>query len=135
MDLANWRDGLTAAIAVVGLLLSIRNWLVNRQTMTRAAFGAVLQSYDPNGQEWWRRIVLTNAGQVAARNVEIQLLKDDVFVSSMWKDLVPIPALQPGQDYFLPLSASGGETIKVTWSDRRRRRQQVEIWLSEEWVR
>jgi hypothetical protein len=81
-----------------------------------------------------KRIVLVNHGRAIARDVRMHLTDEKGvelkpgYESDSWQE--PYPVINSGQSFYILISGITPKKAKITWKDKRIKRQELTTWLS-----
>src|SRR5438067_533055 len=122
---AGVRETVVAVGAAVALILSLYTF---SELVVRRRRASLSARYEYTG-DGFQRIIATNHGPAFARHVTFDFGDANVGLSG---DLA-VPILHAGQDHHISVQRSASDPVPrhavVSWNDRRRARQSVEIHL------
>ncbi len=129
-------------LALSSFVLSVGLVIRGVWTKRAASLEARLERYAdawPDGRPRARhRLVVVNHGPARARDVTVRLVNEHGadYVGTLLTDkhLLPVPVLHAGQDFHSEVVVSYGANpargVVLAWSDGRRKRQTLTVWLS-----
>jgi hypothetical protein len=137
----DWATTIAAAALGLSLVNAIAGILVLWWRQRAASFEVRLEMIENierlkhmSGFKAVKRIVLVNHGRAIARDVRMHLTDEKGvelkpgYESDSWQE--PYPVINSGQSFYILISGITPKKAKITWKDKRIKRQELTTWLS-----